>query len=89
MCTIHAFFRPLILEAISRRDERRANSESQDEKMRLIDRLVESTDSTLNVKICLEDGSLTYLDLKLVEDQLINILLASRDTVRSPLPKYR
>lgn len=45
METIHSFFRPLILEAILRRDDFVGTaSVEQDQKKRLIDRLVEATD---------------------------------------------
>lgn len=50
----------------------------------LLSRLVEATDGECVRRNCrgISTAESDMLDLKLVEDQLINILLAARDTVR-------
>lgn len=70
MKTIHEFFRPLVLEALARKEKKASQGSEEPEKIRLIDQLVEVSD-----------------DLKLIEEQLINIFLAARDTVSHSLEK--
>jgi hypothetical protein len=81
MGIIRDFFDPLIDEALARKSER-ANQVNDEggEEIHFIDRLVEATNgiSSPIVKLGL------MIDRQLTHDQIINILIAARDTVSRP-----
>jgi hypothetical protein len=72
MQVIRGFFRPLIARAKDKNQRREGHC--------LLYQLVDSTDGKWTMSYLRKTSVLTA-DAKLVEDQLINLLLASRDTV--------
>jgi hypothetical protein len=89
MRTLRAALEPLISAARARQKKRAAAKQSlpgifEPQEMHLIDRLVEATEGEKPLWTP-QAGTAEEADYKLIEDQLINILLAARDTVSRSL----
>ena len=88
---IDAFIMPLLNAALEKKAKENKATKSQegDDEETLLEHLVNLTDGTFDVllAVMISNDSVSS-DPQIIKDETINILLAGRDTVSYPHPKF-
>ncbi len=93
MDTIYSFIEPIMHEVVAKRKEKLAagldaekRSEGIDESESFLDNLVKYTDGTLNIhrNPFASGNRLHHADPIILRDEILNIMIAGRDTVDFP-----